>query len=152
MIMEAFMMKITEEAWQRMKDLLGYDKEEMELFRKNSTNEKVLARLPEMLNKTVVFEVIESKGCASGHRAGDKFYFDASGNLLTKLNPKKICISALVPLNAIIHAVREMIFAGIDPNEMLFKTTGCSDTGVKCGGWGHVAMRCQVEDRKKNDA
>jgi hypothetical protein len=38
--------------------------------------------------------------------------------------------------------------AGVDPNEMRFKKTGCFDVGVKCGGWGRIVMECRVEDRK----
>ncbi len=35
----------------------------------------------------LVAEVIESKGCHSGHIVGQRLIFDNSGNLLTKENP-----------------------------------------------------------------
>ena len=82
-------MKLSEEMIAQLKAHLGYNDEEMKIFLKNPKNEKVLSKSLELVNKTIVIEVIESHGCASGHKVGDKFYFDGSGNLLTKLCPKK---------------------------------------------------------------
>jgi hypothetical protein len=35
----------------------------------------------------------------------------------------------------------------VDPNEMRFNRVGCFDVGVRCGGWGHIALEIRVEDR-----
>ena len=48
-----------------------------------------------------------------------------------------------------IYVSNELFYAGVDPNEMRFKRTGCFDVGVKCGGWGKIVMEIKVEDRKK---
>jgi uncharacterized repeat protein (TIGR04076 family) len=96
-----------------------------------------------------VLEVVESHGCNSQHKVGDKFYFDGAGNLLTKLNPSRICIYAMNAVSGLIFTSNEMIYAGVDPNEMCFKRCGCFDVGVKCGGWGRIVMELKVEDRKK---
>jgi hypothetical protein len=40
------------------------------------------------------------------------------------------------------------MFADQNPNEMLFNKAGCSDVGLKCGGWGNIAMEIKVIDRK----
>jgi uncharacterized repeat protein (TIGR04076 family) len=101
------------------------------------------------MSKTIVIEVIEASGCKSRHKAGDKFIFDGAGNLITKLNPGKICCFALGMMPGLIFAAHELLYAGVDPNEMRFKRTWCLDTGVKCGGWGHIVMEIRVEDRKK---
>jgi len=37
--------------------------------------------------KLNITRVVDSKGCNSQHKVGDKFYFDGAGNLLTKLSP-----------------------------------------------------------------
>jgi len=34
---------------------------------------------------------------------------------------------------------------GRNPNEVMFNTTGCFDTGPICGGWGHVVVRMTAE-------
>ncbi len=142
-------MKVSEDVWAFMKNHLGYSDEEMDKFRKNPINEDVLSKTGELMNKTIVFEVIESKGCNSQHKVGDKLYFDGAGNLLTKLNPKRVCIFALNSLAVGIYTIHEFIYAGLDPNEIKFNHTGCGDVGVNCGGWGRIVMKFYVEDRKK---
>ncbi len=126
---------------------LGYTDEEMQIFMDNPRNMNVLQKAPELAGKTIVIEVVEAHGCNSQHKVGDKFYFDGAGNLITKLNPKKICAFALSPIASLIFGAHEMIYAGVDPNGMRFKRTGCFDTGVRCGGWGHIVMEIKVEDR-----
>jgi uncharacterized repeat protein (TIGR04076 family) len=142
-------MAIDENVWNALKEHLGYTDEELKLFRENPRNIDILTKGMALMDKTVVAEVIESHGCNSGHKVGDKLYFDGAGNLITKLCPKKICCFALSPLNTLLFSVSELVYAGVDPNEMRFKSTGCFDTGVKCGGWGHIVMEIRVEDRLK---
>jgi uncharacterized repeat protein (TIGR04076 family) len=122
----------------------------MKQFRENPRNEDVLSKTAVMLNKTIVAEIIESHGCDSGHKVGDKIYFDGRGvSLLTKLGPSRICIFALHSIALAMPALAELLYAGINPNEMRFKRFGCPDVGVKCGGWGHIVMELSVEDRDK---
>ncbi len=142
-------MKVNEDTWNFYQKHLGYTDAEMKKFRENPRNQDVISKAPALMNKTMIVEVVESHGCNSQHKVGDKFYFDGSGNLLTKLCPKRICISAMSSVAALIQASSELFYAGVDPNEMRFKRAGCSDVGVRCGGWGHIAMELRVEERKK---
>jgi len=128
---------------------LGYTDEEMAVFMENPRNLDVLAKAPVLMDKTIVVEVVEASGCNSGHKKGDRFILDGAGNLITKLNPKRICCFALSPVLPLIHAADELIYAGVDPNTMRFRRTGCFDTGIHCGGWGHIVMEISVEDRKR---
>jgi uncharacterized repeat protein (TIGR04076 family) len=141
-------MELNQQEWNRLQEHLGYSPEEMAIFKKDPRNLKVLAKAPEMMSKTIVLEVVESHGCASQHKVGDKFYFDGAGNLLTKLHPKKICIFALNAMASLIFTSSELIYAGADPNEMLFKRTGCFDVGIQCGGWGNIVVELSVKDRE----
>jgi len=135
--------------WQVMKGHLGYTDEEMEAFQANPRNEDVVSKAPALLDKTIIVEVVESHGCNSQHKVGDRFYFDGAGNLLTKLCPKKICIYALSAAASMVFTANELFYAGVDPNEMRFKRAGCFDVGVQCGGWGHIVMEIRVEDRQR---
>jgi len=121
----------------------------MAIFKENKRNIDVLSKAPALMNKTIVVEVVQSHGCSSQHKKGDKLYFDGAGNLITKLAPKRICIYALGSMTKLIFASNELFYSGIDPNEMRFKRTGCFDVGVQCGGWGHIVMEIRMEDRKK---
>jgi len=144
-------MKLDERTWKGVQQHLGYNDEEMKQFRENPRNEDVLSKTAVMLNKTIVVEIVESHGCDSGHKVGDRIYFDGRGiSLLTKLGPSRVCIFALHSIALGMPALAELIYAGIDPNEMRFKRFGCPDVGVKCGGWGHIVMELRVEDRDKN--
>ena len=135
--------------WDPIQGHLRYTDEEMTIFKENKRNIDVLSKAPALMNKTVVIEVVQSHGCNSQHKKGDKIYFDGAGNLITKLAPKRICIYALSSMAKLIFASNELFYADIDPNEMRFKRTGCFDVGVQCGGWGHIVMEIRMEDRKK---
>jgi hypothetical protein len=49
---------------------------------------------------------------------------------------------------SLIFTSSELIYAGADPNEMLFKRTGCFDVGIQCGGWGNIVVELSVKDRE----
>ena len=138
-----------DEQWKVLQAHLGYTDEELKLFRENPRNSDVLSKVGAVMNKTIIIEVVESHGCNSQHKVGDRIYFDGAGNLITKMCPKRICCFALEPITKLIFGAGELFYAGVDPNEMRFKRTGCFDVGVKCGGWGKIVMEIKVEDRKK---
>lgn len=133
-----------------MKSHLGYTDDEMKMFMENPKNLEVLKRAPNLMNKTILIEVVESHGCNTQHKVGETFYFDGFGNLLTKLCPKRICMSALGAAEKLIYAANTLMLADQNPNEMLFDRVGCSDVGLKCGGWGKIVMEIKVTDRKKD--
>jgi uncharacterized repeat protein (TIGR04076 family) len=107
-----------------------------------------MSKAPDLMNKTIIAEVVASHGCASQHHVGDRFYFDGAGNLITKLSPKRICVHALSVLSGPIVVVNELFYAGVDPNDMRLNRVGCFDVGIQCGGWGHIALEVKIEDRK----
>ncbi len=135
--------------WQYMKKRLGYNEEKMRLFRENPRNDDVLTKIPDIINKTIVAEVVDSHGCNSQHGVGEKFYFDGAGNLLTRKSPKKVCVYALKAIAMQIFTAGELLCAGVDPNEMRFKRAACFDVGVECGGWGRIVLELSVIDRKQ---
>jgi uncharacterized repeat protein (TIGR04076 family) len=135
--------------WQMMKAHLGYTDDEMKVFRENPRNEDVLSKAPALRTKTVVLEVVESHGCNSQHKVGDRIYFDGAGNLLTKLSPKRVCIYALNAATSMVFAATELFYAGVDPNEMRFRRAACFDVGVQCGGWGRIVLELGVQERSE---
>ena len=141
-------MKINEDIWKFMQEHLGYTDEELELFRSNPKNVDIMSKAPDLMNKTIIAEVVASHGCNSQHHVGDRFCFDGAGNLITKLNPKRICVHALSVLSGPIIVVNELFYAGVDPNEMRLNRVGCFDVGIHCGGWGHIVLEVKIEDRK----
>jgi len=118
-----------------IKKHLGYSDEEMELWMENPRNQEAILKAPALLQKTIIIEVVESHGCSSLHKIGDKFYFDGPGNLSE--------------MERLIFAAQELFYAGVDPNEMRIKRVGCFDVGLKCGGWGRIILELKFEDRNK---
>ncbi len=134
--------------WKLMKTHLGYSDEEMRIFRENPRNEDVLSKAPALLDKTIVLTVVESHGCNSQHKTGDRFCLDGAGNLLTKQCPAKVCVYAMSAATPLIYAANELFYAGVDPNEMRFRRAACMDVGVQCGGWGRIVLELSVQNRK----
>ncbi len=139
--------QVPDQIWDLMKEHLGYSDEEMELFRRDPSNERVLAVAADMPDKTIVFEVVESHGCNSGHTVGTRFFFSADGNLLTRMAPSRVCGLAVQSMATMINSMQEVWYAGGDPNEICFARLGCPDVGVRAGGWGHIVMQGTVMDR-----
>lgn len=139
-------MEVNDRIWRIIQKRLGYSDTELQMFKINPRNEDVLSKASVLMNKIIVLEVVESHGCNSRHRIGDKFYFDGAGNLLTERSPKKICAFALSNALMMIFTVSEMLYAGVDPNTMRFKRTHCFDVGLQCGGWGRIVLDLHVED------
>ncbi len=138
---------MSEEDLKNMQKILEFTDEEMEIFKKNPKNIEVLKMSPDLMNKTLIVEVIKSHGCASQHKVGDKFHFTGDGNLLTKLCPSRMCMSALSAAGNLVSGAVMFMWAGRDANEMPFTVAGCSDVGLQCGGWGHIVLQIKVEDR-----
>ena len=86
--------------WKVMRDRLGYTDQEMESFKENPRNDDVVTKAPALMKKTIVLEVVESHGCNSQHKVGDKLIFDGAGTLLSTHSPDKICVYAI---NAAVH-------------------------------------------------
>ena len=126
---------------------LNLDDREWALIEGNPKFQRLFANVAGASTNRLVAEVIESNGCNSGHVKGQKIVFDNAGNILTKENPDRICAFLMPNLTVLINAFFENLMNGRDPNEVIFNTTGCFDTGPGCGGWGHVVVRMTAENQ-----
>lgn len=139
--------EIPEQFWQVMQQHLGYTDEELALFKKSPRNAKVLATAPDMRRKTIVFEVVESQNCNSQHQVGTRFFFTGDGNMITSWGPPRVCVYSLPAMSQAIFAMQELWYAGVDPNELTFRRSGCFDVGIHCGGWGRIVLEAKVMPR-----
>ncbi len=141
-------MEVDENVWNYIQKHLGYTDEEMIEFKRDPRNTDVLSKGLTLMNKTIILEVVESHGCNSNHKVGDKFYFDGAGNLLTELCPERVCGYSLNSALMMVFSANELLFAGVDPNQIRFKRAGCFDVGLECGGWGRIVLELRVENKK----
>ena len=121
--------------------------DEAEAFKKTKRNEAIISKAEELANLRFKATIVEAHGCNSRHKEGDSFYLDGHGNLIGEANPPRMCVFAVGSLTTLMFTAHEMIYAGIDPNEMKFNRVQCTDVGVECGGWGKVVMELSAEKK-----
>jgi hypothetical protein len=126
---------------------LGLDDKEFQAIDGNPTYQRLFENAFKASKYRLVAEVIESKGCHSGHVKGQKIFFDSSANLLTREAPERVCAFLMPNLTVMINAFFENLLNGREPNEVMFNRTGCYDVGPACGGWGHVIVEMRAEPR-----
>ena len=130
---------------ERIRKRLKLREEEWGMIEENPKFQRLFKNAVEASKYRLVAEVIDSKGCHTGHVIGQKLIFDNSGNLLTKESPDRVCAFLMPNLTVMLNAFFENMMNGRDPNEVMFNTTGCFDTGPMCGGWGHVVVKVIAE-------
>jgi hypothetical protein len=126
---------------------LNLEDEDWSVIEKNPKFQRLFQNAMKASGYRLVAEVIESVGCHSGHVVGQKIIFDSSGNLLTRESPERICAFLMPNVTVLINAFFENLMNGRDPNEVMFNTTGCYDTGPQCGGWGHIVVKMTAEPK-----
>ena len=141
------MTKIDDRLLKIIQRRLGYTDQEFEKFKNEPRNIELIAKSKEYAEKYIVLKVVDSHGCNSNHKVGDKFYFDFAGNILTDLCPKRICGYALNNALMLVYTANEMIYAGVDPHEIRFKRSSCFDVGIECGGWGKIVLELTIEEK-----
>jgi hypothetical protein len=126
---------------------LGLEDQEFSTVRENPKFQRLFENAVKGARYRLVAEVVESKGCHSGHVKGQKLVFDSAANLLTRECPERICAFLMPHITVLINAFFENLMNGRDPNEVMFNRTGCFDVGHACGGWGHVTVEMRAEPR-----
>jgi len=126
---------------------LGLDDKEFQTIKDSPKFQRLFENILTGSRYKLVAEIVESKGCHSGHVKGQKLFFDSAGNLLTREAPERVCAFLMPNLTVLINAFFENLLNGRDPNEVMFNRTGCYDVGPACGGWGHVIVEMRAEPR-----
>ncbi len=139
-------MNVDETIWKQTQEHLGYTNEEMKLFRDNPHNVELVKKAMTNMNKQILCEVVEAKGCMAGHKKGDKIYIDLAGGINTQKSPDKLCMHLIEAGTNYIYTACELVHHGIAPDRMRFKRFGCLDVGLECGGWGKVVSEVTVVD------
>jgi hypothetical protein len=126
---------------------LGLEDQEFSIVRENPKFQRLFENAVKGARYRLVAEVVESKGCHSGHVKGQKLVFDSAANLLTRECPERVCAFLMPHVTVLINAFFENLMNGRDPNEVMFNRTGCFDVGHACGGWGRVVVEMRAELR-----
>jgi uncharacterized repeat protein (TIGR04076 family) len=138
--------QVSDAMWNLIQQQLCYSDDEIKLFRGNPRNESMVIKIPALLNMKFIFEVMESHGCGCNHKKGDKIYFDGLGQLIPELSPARICAFSISAASQLIFTAQELVYAGVNPNDMRLNRVGCYDVGVHCGGWGNIVLEFRAEN------
>jgi len=134
--------------WKRFKEVMDYSDADVEKFKANPKFLQMMST-PAFRTHKIVVEVVQSHGCVCQHKVGQRIVLNGNGALLRDECPSLMCISLVAQLPPVIAAVYERMVAGLDPDDLLLNTIGCSDVGIDCGGWGRVLAKIRVEGPKE---
>ena len=129
-----------------VQDFFGYTDKQVESLGENQI--QYIENMTEMAKYRVVAEVVESRNCAWGAKAGDKIVLSFAGGSIDMkacTNKDQLCMWALAPLQPFAHIFQDRIACGLDPTKTAFKRVQCLDTGVEHCGWGQIIMEVRVE-------
>lgn len=138
------------EAIDRYSQRVGYSEDEIEKLKEDGHRIRHINALSKTSQLyTIQVEVVSSKNCNTGYSAGDRFILDADGNLISKLNPKRLCVYLVSQMVVPVALINERLSEGLDPNHFHFmRYIRCPDAGVECLGYGQVTARVSVVPRE----
>jgi len=134
-----------EKFWPKFQKKLGYNDEEMKIFRSTPQYEDMVKNSFNFMESRIIAEVIEARGCMAGHKVGQKIVMDGNGHLLRDECPEKMCILLLGPLMSVVPIIMQTFKDNTDPNGSIFPMVRCTDVGVENGGWGTVRLKLYTE-------
>jgi hypothetical protein len=126
--------------WAEFQQEMGYDDEELAIFRANKKAMRLLEQVAQMAAWDIIAEVMDAPGCAN-HKPGDKIILSPLGLLRASEGPELICVHALPPLSTAVAVIQERLCSGLEPEPYMFDRLSCLDAGVRCGGWGQAFFK-----------
>jgi len=128
-----------------VKQVVNISEEDWNTFKAGSPGVyKFFTRIEEVAKTRIIAEVIESKYCAAGLKKGQVIVVEG-GALVPEKSTAPLCMRAIGPLTGFINTILEMIVAGEDPNDRVFRVAECMDPGLEAGGLGKVKFDVRVE-------
>ena len=136
--------------WKGFQKHMGYSDEELNALKNNPKKSEYVQQLcsPEVLDKYLVAEIVESHGCVRGMKPGDRIYFKG----MSLLDPERSdpWCPYIANLNWWVRDVFDLYKEGLDPNSLYVNYSGCMDVGPE-NGLGRVAYKVFVVDKSELD-
>ncbi len=136
--------------WKGFQEHMGYSDKELEALQKDPVRSKYVQTVcsPEMQDKYLVAEVVESHGCMAGMKPGDRLYFKG----MTVIDPERSDGWCPYIYNTYWFAggARNMVRQGLDPNSFYVAYSGCADVGAE-NGLGRVVYKVFVVHKSELD-
>ena len=139
--------------WKSFQKTMGYNDEELEIFRSDPRRSGAVLSMngparAEVQKKFLIIEVVSSEGCRAQMKVGDRLFFKRTSELdLKRSDPW--CILAMANLDIMAGVCHNRWANDLDLKDLKFDHLSCVDCGVKNGGWGRVLMKAYVKDESE---
>ncbi len=136
--------------WKGFQEHMGYSDEELKALQNDPQKSEHVQKIcsPDIQDKYMIAEVIESHGCMAGLQVGDRLYFKG----MSVLDPERSdpWCPYIVNTYWFTTGVRTLAKLGLDPNSMYVTYSGCMDVGPE-NGLGRVVYQVRVVDKSELD-
>jgi len=136
--------------WKGFQKHMGYSDEELKALKNDPKKSEYVQKIcsPEMQDKYLIAEVVESHGCVMGMKPGDRIYFKG----MSLLDPERSdpWCPYIANVNWFTSGVRGLVKQGLDPNSLYVNYSGCMDVGPE-NGLGRVVYKVTVVDKSELD-
>lgn len=96
----------------------------------------------------LVAEVVESRNCGARNKVGDRYVIQSGTSLIPhECTVRFLCTGAIAPISRLgYYILYERLAEGLDPRDFAANEyVWCEDTGVECGGYGRILLKCHFE-------
>ena len=136
--------------WKRFQEHMGYSDEELNALKNDPKKSEHVQKIcsPEIQDKYLIAEVVESHGCIAGMKPGDRLYFKG----MSVLDPERSdpWCPYIVNTYWFTSGMRNLAKHGLDPNSMYVNYSGCMDVGPE-NGLGRVVYKIFAVDKSELD-
>lgn len=136
--------------WKGFQKHMGYSDEELKSIQDDPVRSEYVKKIcsPEMQDKYLIAEIVESHGCIAGMKPGDRLYFKG----MSVLDPSRSDPWCPYITNTywFLSGARNMVRQGLDPNSFYVNYSGCLDVGPE-HGLGRIVYKVTVVDKNKLD-
>jgi len=136
--------------WKGFQEHMGYSDDELKALQNDPVKSEYVQKIcdPDMQDKYMVAEVVESHGCIAGMKVGDRLYFKG----LTMIDPERSdpWCPYIVNTYWFTSGARHLFRQGLDPNSFYVNYSGCMDVGPE-NGLGRVVYKVFVVDKSELD-
>jgi uncharacterized repeat protein (TIGR04076 family) len=137
--------KLDSELRESMKNIWGYNEEQMKNIEKNTKQREILESFPVFISKKMVATCIKAENCGM-NEVGDRYVFTASGSMIKDETCERPCLWAMSEFLPFSYMGYDRISSGLDPNDMHLDHVSCPDSGCNNGGFGSSIFKITFED------
>ena len=134
--------------WKGFQKHNGYSDAELKAIKNDPARSNFVQRIcsPDMQDKYLICEIVESHGCTSGMKPGDRLYFKGM-SVIDGKRSDPWCPYIVNPYWFTAGA-RNLVRQGLDPNSFYVNFSGCMDVGPE-HGLGRVVYKVTVVDKSE---